>query len=571
MDLRHLDTPPSDLERDAVDRVLDDAGFTAPSGDRTAVGGRTAAARRDLLLPSLHALNDAVGRITEGGLGYACERLTVPPAEGYGVATFYDLFAVGDAEAPIVRICDDIGCDPGTVDDLISALDGISVERCSCLGHCDAGGAAVVTVPGRGIVEVPAPTVARIEAAIAGNVDGAMRTHTGSVGDPVLLARAGSVDPASLVDYLQSGGYRALTEAASVGPEGVLDLITDAGLKGRGGAGFPTAAKWAAVARAQAPAGYVVCNADESEPGTFKDRTILEQDPYAVVEGLTLAALVTGAKRGFIYLRGEYATAHDRIRHAVETARARGYLGTDILGSGLDFDIEIRRGAGAYVCGEETALFNSIEGFRGEPRAKPPFPTVEGLFGAPTVINNVETLVGAVAAVAGTGTGTKLFPVSGAVHRPGLYEAPLGTTVAELIAAAGGATGKVRAVLVGGAAGRFIDDLDTSLDDTASGVPLGSGAVVVFDANTDMARVVQRIARFFRDESCGQCVPCRIGTVRQLEALDRHLAGSDERPLLDDVSAVLRDASICGLGQLASEAVQSALDLGLLERGGGRG
>jgi len=571
MDLRHIETPPSDRERDAVDRVLDAAGFTAPSGDRTAVGGRTAAARRDLLLPSFHALNDAVGRITEGGLGYACERLTVPPAEAYGVATFYDLFTVGDDEAPVVRVSDDVGSDPRVVDELIAAFGDIGVERCSCLGHCDAGGAAVVTVPGRGPVEIPAPTVERIEAVIAGGAAGGAGTHTGSIGEPVLLARAGSVDPARLDDYLESGGYRALGEAASIGPEGVLDLLSDAGLKGRGGAGFPTAAKWSAVARREAPAKYVVCNADESEPGTFKDRTILEQDPYAVVEGMTLAALVTGAEHGFVYVRGEFSVAYDRIRHAVETARARGYLGTDILGSGLDFDIEIRRGAGAYVCGEETALFNSIEGFRGEPRAKPPFPTVDGLFGAPTVINNVETLVGAVAAVAGTGTGTKLFPVSGAVHRPGLYEAPLGTTIGELVAAAGGATGSVRAVLVGGAAGRFTDDLDAPLDDTASGLPLGSGAVVVFDGEADMARVVRRIARFFRDESCGQCVPCRIGTVRQLEALDRHLAGSDERALLDDVSAVLRDASICGLGQLASEAVQSALELGLLERGGDRG
>jgi NADH-quinone oxidoreductase subunit F len=571
MDLRHITADPSPVEREAVDAVLTDAEFDAPIGNRTAVGGRTASARRDLLLPAFHALNDVVGRITEGGLGYVCERLTVPPAEGYGVATFYDLFAVGDDVAAVVRVCDDVGSDPDAVEELIAGLDGVTVERCSCLGHCDTGSAAIVHVPGRGPVEVPAATADRISAVIAGGSPERSVASLGAIGDRVLLARAGSVDPSSIEDYLQGGGYRALAAAVTIGSGAVFDILFDAGLRGRGGAGFLTAHKWKAVAGEVSTSKYVVCNADESEPGTFKDRTILELDPFAVIEGMTLAGLMTGAGQGFIYVRGEYALARRRIEHAIERARSTGHLGPDIMGTGRSFDIEVRRGAGAYVCGEETALFNSIEGLRGEPRAKPPFPTSVGLFDAPTVINNVETLIGAVAAVAGTGTGTKLFPISGAVHRPGLYEAPLGTTISELIAAAGGATGSVRAVLVGGAAGRFVDgsDLDVALDDTPTEVPLGSGALIVFDESVDMNRVVRRIARFFREESCGQCVPCRIGTVRQLEALDRHLSGVDERALLDDVSAVLRDASICGLGQLASEAVQSALDLGLIGTGGG--
>jgi NADH-quinone oxidoreductase subunit F len=570
MDLRHIAADPSPVEREAVDAVLAEGEFDAPIGDRTAVGGRTASARRDLLLPAFHALNDAAGRISEGGLGYVCERLTVPPAEGYGVATFYDLFAVGDDAATVVRVCDDVGSDPDAVEELIAGLDGVTVERCSCLGHCDTGSAAIVHVPGSGPVEVPAATAERISAVIAGESPEESVASLGAIGDRVLLARAGSVDPSSIEDYQRGGGYRALAEAVTIGSGAVFDILSDAGLRGRGGAGFPTADKWKAVAGDESTVKYVVCNADESEPGTFKDRTILELDPFAVIEGMTLAGLVTGAGEGFIYVRGEYVTARRRIEHAVETARSAGYLGIDIMGTGLSFDIEVRRGAGAYVCGEETALFRSIEGFRGEPRAKPPFPTRVGLFGAPTVIGNVETLIGVVAALDGTGSGTKLFPISGAVRRPGLYEAPLGVTVAELITAAGGATGPVRTVLVGGAAGRFIDgsDLHVPLDDAPTEVPLGSGALVVFDESVDMDRVVRRIARFFRDESCGQCVPCRIGTVRQVEALDRHLSGADERVLLDDVSAVLRDASICGLGQLASEAVQSALDLGLVGTGG---
>jgi NADH-quinone oxidoreductase subunit F len=258
----------------------------------------------------------------------------------------------------------------------------------------------------------------------------------------------------------------------------------------------------------------------------------------------------------------------------MDEATSAGYLGADVTGAGFTFDVEIRRGAGAYICGEETALFNSIEGYRGEPRSKPPFPTENGLFGRPTVINNVETLSAVTALLAGCEDAgeAKLFCVSGTVERPGLYEAPLGTSVAALVAAAGATD--VGAVLVGGAAGRFLgsDDLDAPLDYSPEGPPIGSGAVVVFDETVDMDGTVLRIAEFFRDESCGQCVPCRVGTVRLEEALHRMVDGSaTEGPLIRDVAAVMRDASICGLGQTATGAIESALELGLIGSGDRRG
>jgi NADH-quinone oxidoreductase subunit F len=330
-----------------------------------------------------------------------------------------------------------------------------------------------------------------------------------------------------------------------------------------------------------------VCNADESEPGTFKDRVVMEWDPFAVLEGMTIAGFATGAERGFLYVRGEYPRAIARLGTAIRAARAAGLLGPDVAGAGFRFDVEVRRGAGAYICGEETALFNSIEGQRGEPRAKPPFPVEHGLFGKPTVVNNVETLVGVplilveggarfASVGAGDSTGPKLYCVSGAVARPGLYEAPFGVTLRELLARAGGVPGgrALRAVLLGGAAGVFVgpDALDVALTLEglrAIGATLGSGVVLVYDDAADLPDALRRIARFFRDESCGQCVPCRVGTVRQEELLVRLGAGAPlgspaiERALLGELGQAMRDASICGLGQTASSAIESAVRLGL--------
>ncbi len=399
-----------------------------------------------------------------------------------------------------------------------------------------------------------------------------------------LLRRVGVVDPMSQPAYREHGGYRGLLRALEIGPEAVIAEITASGLVGRGGAAFPTGRKWAAVASQPAQPHYVVCNADESEPGTFKDRVLLEGDPFAVVEAMTIAGFATGSQQGYIYLRGEYPEAETRIANAIADARHRGTLGPHVLGTAFAFDIELRRGAGAYICGEETALFESIEGKRGEPRNKPPFPVEVGLFGKPTVVNNVETLANvplilemggeAYAAIGagGLSTGPKLFCLSGHVAQPGTYEVEFGATLRDLIDLAGGVPGgrEIRTILLGGAAGVFVgpEVIDTPLTFEATraiGATLGSGVVMVFDETADLVDTLRRIAQFFRDESCGQCVPCRVGTVRQEELLARLAAGSRVRPrdeelvLLREIGQVMRDASICGLGQTASSAIELAL------------
>jgi NADH-quinone oxidoreductase subunit F len=309
----------------------------------------------------------------------------------------------------------------------------------------------------------------------------------------------------------------------------------------------------------------------------------MEHDPFSLVEAMTIAGFATGCERGYLYLRGEYPLALARLRNAIARCRDRGFLGDNILGDGVRFDIELRRGAGAYICGEETALMNSLEGRRGEPRNKPPFPTEAGLFGRPTVINNVETLVnvlpiviegGKAFAAIGTerSTGPKLFCLSGHVKRPGVYEAPFGITLRELLDLAGGfgGTGRIQAILLGGAAGAFVgpDQLDVPLTfegTRAIGATLGSAVVMPFDDTVDLRQILRRIAQFFRDESCGQCVPCRVGTVRQEELLHRLATDqplgstAQEVTLLKELGQAMRDASICGLGQTASSAIESAL------------
>jgi len=401
-----------------------------------------------------------------------------------------------------------------------------------------------------------------------------------------LLHRIGHIDPSSIDDYRRLGGLDALRRAMELGPEKIVREVIDSKLLGRGGAAFPTGKKWEALLlqRNSGRPHYVVCNADESEPGTFKDRVLMEGDPFAILEGMTICALAVGAGKGFIYIRGEYPLAAERLAHAMETARSHGFLGKQILGSSFSFDVEIRRGAGAYICGEETALFNSIEGYRGEPRNKPPFPTQAGLFRRPTVVNNVETLVnipeiilhgGAAYARIGTAqsSGYRLLCVSGHVARPGVYEIAFGATLRNVIDLAGGVagTGKLQAVLLGGAAGTFVSpsELDTPLTfegTRAIGATLGSGVIMLFDDSIDLRKILLRIAEFFREETCGQCVPCRVGVTRQKETLERLIErtplGSNEQELrlLQEMAQAMRDASICGLGQTASSALLSAMN-----------
>ncbi|HZD87474.1 MAG TPA: NADH-ubiquinone oxidoreductase-F iron-sulfur binding region domain-containing protein, partial [Gaiellaceae bacterium] len=412
-----------------------------------------------------------------------------------------------------------------------------------CLGLCERAPAALRTVAGPEPREVQLPE------------EEPPLPQAGEEGLRLLQRIANGIDPTSLDDYRACGGFRALARARELGPEAVRRAVADSNLLGRGGAAFPTGVKWEAVAAQPATPHYLVCNADESEPGTFKDRVLMERDPFALVEAMAIAAFATGCEHGFLYVRAEYPLAHERLRGAIEVSRGE-----------LDgFEIELRIGAGAYVCGEETALFQSIEGYRGEPRNKPPFPVEAGLFGKPTVVNNVETLVNVPAILLGDARETRLFCVSGNVERPGLYELELGTPLSELLDRAGAEP--VKTVLLGGAAGSFLrpDQLDLPLSFEAAreaGTTLGSGVVLVFGEEADLSAALLRIAEFFRDESCGQCVPCRVGTVRQEEALHRLASGQvlgNELETLADLAQVMRDASICGLGQTAANAVQSAL------------
>ena len=598
MDIRTLLDRPTEAERQAVDDLLGAPESAWSGGEyslldgRVAYGGGAARELRHLLLPALHAVQDAVGSISRGALGYISERLTVPPAEAYGVATFYALFNTDGAGGPTIHVCDDLICAQKGAESLCRALeerlgpsghptDTVGWVRSPCLGQCDRAPAALYHQPGRGYgnaapVEADAVAEIRFEELPPGVVQ-----QDGE--DLRLLRRIGKVDPGSLDAYRESGGYRALERAMELGPEGVISALERSGLRGRGGAAFPIGIKWRGVADAPGPEKYVIANGDESEPGTFKDRLLMEGDPFALIESLTIAGYATGASKGYVYVRGEYPTAERRLIASIEAAEKAGLLGNDVAGSGFSLELEVRRGAGAYICGEETALFASIEGQRGEPRQKPPFPTQHGVFGRPTGINNIETLLAVLEvldqgpeafAAIGTeqSTGPKLFCVSGGVNRSGVYEVPFGTTLGELLGMAG--AHELGAVLIGGAAGSFVDAgaLDTPLtfEGAASvGAMLGSGSIIVFDSDTDFGSVLARIARFFRDESCGQCVPCRIGTVRQEEVLDRLAAGkplgsvAEERRRLDDLARVMTDASICGLGQTAASAVQSAIRLGL--------
>ena len=650
MDIKLSDATATSDERAAVDRRLgppraswDGAEVRTARDMHVAFGGQEQRDRRHLLLPALQALQERVGWISEGGFNYVCERLSVPPAEAWGVATFYMMLSTRPRPKRVLHVCDDIACKVKGAKEVCRGLrthhspplpHGVvgghgdepqgahatlnehhgAWTTSPCLGLCDVAPAALLIEAGEALVErsvghitsdfamgllggggdvddvlAASPTISTSSASspdrptTATSPQTTQTTQIGGIGELRLLKRVGIVDPTSLDEYRKADGYRALEKAFRLGPEGVIREVTEAKLLGRGGAAFPTGRKWDAVRTQAEKTRYIICNADESEPGTFKDRVLLTGDPFAIVEAMTIAAFAAGCQRGYVYIRGEYPLAAQRIQHAIDKARAAGLLGPKVMGRSFAFEMEVRRGAGAYICGEETAIFESIEGKRGEPRNKPPFPVQHGLFNKPTVVNNVETLAnvlpimiegGAMAAKIGTpdSAGSRLFCMSGHVAQPGVYEVPMGTTLGQLMEVAGGisGSGKMQCALLGGAAGAFVrpDEMNLKLtheDTRAAGVTLGSGVVVAFDDTVDMKDILHRIAQFFRDESCGQCVPCRVGTVRQQEALVRiatkkTIGGvKGELALLEEIGLAMKDGSICGLGQTAYAAVESAI------------
>jgi NADH-quinone oxidoreductase subunit F len=545
---------------------------------------------RAALLPALHLAQQSHGWLPETVAAEVGSALGVPLADVYGVIDFYEMLSRQPLGRTVVRVCSAPVCALAGADEFADALcrylnvvpgevssDGeFTVEHAPCLGLCDHAPAVLVGEAALGCADPQhAPAIC---------TRGGERPISFVGGDiRILTGNCGQRHPTSFTDYSSGGGYGGLKKALTMTPQDVLAEVKAAGLVGRGGAAFPTGIKWEGAAKATGQPKYIVCNADESEPGTFKDRILMEEDPHRNIEGMIIAAHAVGARRGYIYIRGEYPYAFKVMGDALEDARQAGLLGPSILGSSLDFDIEMRLGAGAYICGEETALLESIEGKRGLPRIKPPFPTTDGLFGKPTVINNVETFCNIPLIIERGATeyrkigterspGPKLFCVSGQIQRPGLYEVPFGVTLRHLLFdLAGGLKHgrKLQAVLMGGAAGAFAaeKDLDVVLSFenlSAAGLPLGSGAVMVFDDSADMRDVLKRLAHFFADESCGKCYPCQLGARRQSEILDRAAAGAclaGDRERLSDVGNTMIDASLCGLGQTAPTAVLSAMKL----------
>jgi len=549
---------------------------------------------RSGLLPALHAAQAHYGYLPEPVAAEIARCLGVPLVDVYGVIDFYALFYREPVGQTIVHVCGDPVCANAGADGVLKLLSrklgsepggvgSITIERAPCLGLCEHAPALIVNQTQLGhadpshIYETHQVSGVRPVGVIGGDIS-------------ILTANCGNGRPTSLNEYEQGGGYQALRTIlglqpgiARYSPESVIQEVKASGLVGRGGAAFPTGIKWEGAARAAGEPKYVVCNADEAEPGTFKDRVIMEEDPQSVIEGMLITGYAIGAHKGYVFIRGEYPRAFQVMQAAAVEARQAGFLGQSVLGTGFEFEIEFRRGAGAYICGEETALFEAIEGKRGFPRVKPPFPTTQGLFGKPTVINNVETLINIPyilkAGAAGyrqLGTekspGPKLFCVSGDVARPGLYEVPFGVPIRRLVfdLAGGIRSGhRLQAILFGGAAGAFATDKDLDVpltfeDLRAAGLPLGSGVVTVFDETRDLRDTLARLGRFFADESCGKCYPCQMGTQRQYEILQRIAAGKPlegDAERLSDVGWTMTDASLCGLGQTAASAVLSALKL----------
>ena len=565
---------------------------------------------RSGLLPALHATQKVYGWLPQEVVAEIAKALKVPLADVHGVIEFYSLFYNEPVGRKIIRVCTDQACALKGADGILRHLCShhgleagqttpdlsLTIEASPCLGLCEQAPAALVDDKTETNIdlETGAYNLGRPQSIVAGS----LRLLTANCGEGTT----------SLGKY---GKYTAFLKALEMTPDSVVAEIKASGLVGRGGAAFPTGVKWEGAAKADGDQKYVVCNADESEPGTFKDRVLLLDDPNRLIEGMLIAGYAIGSDKGFIYLRGEYPYILPVLEEALAEARMAGLLGKNILNSGFSFDIEVRLGAGAYICGEETALFESIEGKRGFPRVKPPFPTTNGLFDKPTVINNVETFFNVpfiiekgAAEYRKIGTekspGSKLFCVSGDVAQPGVYEVPFGITLRELLKMAGGVVRndipqfhnstedvvrngipqdpalagyhpapQLQAVLFGGAAGAFATSahLDVRLtfeDLRAAGLPLGSGVVMVFNETRDLRDALKRLGKFFAHESCGKCYPCQMGTQRQMEILDRVARGEtlpDDALRLQDVGWTMTDASLCGLGQTAASAVLSAMKL----------
>jgi len=512
-----------------------------------------------------------------------------------------DLIALGEKERLTrkkftIRCCLAAGCMSSASEAVKATLEKavadaglaaeVEVRGVGCMRLC-CQGPLVQIDPGEALYERVTPESA---ASLVGTLQGG-RTDVprGDVNQPffqkqfsIVLANSGVVDPERIESYIAAEGYQALhTALLEMTPKEVVEAIVQSGLRGRGGAGYPTGLKWGTVAKAASGKKYVICNADEGDPGAFMDRSVLESDPHSVLEGMAIAACAVGADQGFIYVRAEYPLAIARLQTAIKQARQLGLLGSAIFDSPFHFNVDLRIGAGAFVCGEETALMASVEGRRGTPRPRPPFPAESGLWGCPTLINNVETFANVPAIIrrgaewfAGIGTekskGTKVFALAGKIKNTGLIEVPMGTTMRAIVEEMGGGApdgGTIKAVQTGGPSGGCIpaDALDTPVDYeslTRLGSIMGSGGMIVMDDSTRMVDVARFFMEFCTDESCGKCIPCRAGTVQMLhlltKMLERQATARDLRQL-EELCDMVKNTSLCGLGQTAPNPVLSTL------------
>ena len=506
-----------------------------------------------------------------------------------------------------VLVCGGTGCTSSHSGELIEALEAnikekgleeeIKVVRTGCFGLCALGPIMIVYPEGCFYSEVKVDDIPEIveehllkgrivkrllykETVEAENVKPLSETNFYKKQHRVALRNCGVIDPENIEEYIAYDGYAALAKALTeMKPEDVIQTVIDSGLRGRGGGGFPTGRKWSFTAAQKADQKYVVCNADEGDPGAFMDRSVLEGDPHCLVEAMAICGYATGATEGYVYVRAEYPIAVQRLQKAIDDARAYGLLGKNIFGSGFDFDLFIRLGAGAFVCGEETALMTSIEGNRGEPRPRPPYPAIKGLFGKPTTENNVETFANVPQIILkgaeffnsmGTETskGTKVFALGGKINNTGLVEVPMGTTLREIIEDIGGGIPngkKFKAAQTGGPSGGCLpsDLLDIKIDYdnlVAKGAMMGSGGLIVMDEDDCMVDIAKFFLKFTVDESCGKCTPCRVGTRRLLEILEKITSGKgtmEDLERMEYLCNYIKENSLCGLGQTAPNPVLS--------------
>jgi len=519
--------------------------------------------------------------LTEETIQEVARSLHIPVAHAYGVATFYSMLASKPGKDGIIRVCEGPVCWLCKGEDVRKIVDQELGDRwevttSSCLGLCDRAPAALVND------EQCGPINPRVASSIASGWRG--KTVDYNQARPgelrVMLAKAGLVDPNSIQSALTFGAYQGLNKALELPPEEVINIIDRAGLTGRGGAGFPVGRKWRFVFQADRSPKYVICNADESEPLIYKDRVLIDTNPHQILEGMAIAGYACGAQEAFIYIRGEYVNQADRLVHAIREANEQGWLGNNIQGSHFSFNIHVHCGAGAYICGEETALIESLEGKRGEPRIRPPYPPTYGYFGLPTLVNNVETY-SSVPAILQNGAdwyrslshyptpGTKLYMLQGHINNPGLFEAPFGLTLTQLINQYGGGMregSEFQFALTGGAAGTFVPPnlMDIPIDyiSVSKGVSLGAGAFLICDQSVSPVALLANLLFFFMNESCGKCTPCRVGTYRAYTILDRMKNGLGKPGDIDELkslSDVMFNSSFCGLGQSVPTPIYSAL------------